>query len=320
MFLRRSLVSAVLLWTAATGAAERRDGSCTLPEIKRDLPDPDVLATREGYLVFASNSPAANVQVIRSADLANWEFLPDALPQLPSWASPGFTWAPDVIERPDGSHAMYFSARHRDSDAQCIGVATSSSPEGPFSPVHTEPLVCPVNEGGAIDPATFNEGGRRYLLWKTDGNCCGLDTWITIQPLSPDGLKLEGTATRLIRQDQSWEGDVIEAPTLWHREGRYHLFYSANWYDEHYAIGYATAATLLGPYEKWPEPLVRTSEEPRVVGPGGQDILDVGGETLLIYHSWSEQNDYRGLNLDRLDWEKGHPRVEIGCQPARGPQ
>lgn len=40
------------------------------PEVKRDLPDPDVLAT---------NSSAANIQVIRSGNRC-WEFLGDALP------------------------------------------------------------------------------------------------------------------------------------------------------------------------------------------------------------------------------------------------
>ena len=196
-----------------------------------------------------------------------------------------------------------------------VGVATSSSPEGPFSPEEREPLVCPIAEGGAIDPATFiDRDRRRFLLWKTDGNCCGLDTWITIQRLSPDGLSLQGTPTRLIRQDQSWEGDVIEAPTLFYREGLYYLFYSAHWYDEHYAIGYATAANLLGPYEKRQKPLLGTMEEPRVVGPGGQDLVDLGGgATALIYHSWSEHNDYRGINVDKLSWDTGHPLVEIRC-------
>jgi beta-xylosidase len=210
---------------------------------------------------------------------------------------------------------MYFSARHRESDAQCIGAATSNAPEGPFSPIEGEPLVCPISEGGAIDPATFTEdGGQRYLLWKTDGNCCGLDTWITIQKLSLDGLRLEGTPTKLIRQDQSWEGDVIEAPTLWRRDGRYYLFYSANWYDEHYAIGYATSPNLLGPYQKLPDPLLRTTEEQDVVGPGGQDLVDLGGgTTLLIYHSWSEQSTYRGMNLDPLSWDGGTPSVHLTC-------
>lgn len=177
-------------------------------------------------------------------------------------------------------------------------------------------MVCPVELGGAIDPATFMEGdGERYLLWKTDGNCCGLDTWITIQKLSPDSLKLEGTPTRLIRQDQSWEGDVIEAPTLWQRAGRYYLFYSANWYDEHYAIGYATADALLGPYKKSPDPLLQTRKELRLIGPGGQDVVNVGdGRAMLFYHSWSEQSDYRGLNVDRLNWEQGTPAVQIQCR------
>jgi hypothetical protein len=296
MFHKLSLCCAVLLSTATPCAAESGGSPCGFPEVNWDFPDPDALMTDHGYIVFASNSPAANVQVIRSRDLINWESLPDALPRLPSWAIPGHTWAPDVVQRVDGSYAMYFSARHRESDAQCVGVATSSSPAGPFSPVDSDSLVCPVEQGGAIDPATFTEAdGERYLLWKTDGNCCGLDTWITIQRLSPDGLKLEGTPTRLIRQDQSWEGDVIEAPTLWQRRA---------------ATTCSTQPIGMTSTTRWDTRLqircwaltrnrrihcFRRGGSYSLLAPGGQDVIDVGGgATMLFYHSWSEQNDYRG--------------------------
>ena len=66
-------------------------------------------------------------------------------------------------------------------------------PDRPVPPVGDEPLICPEDEGGAIDAASYVEpDGTRYLLWKNDGNCCGKDTWLHLQPLSTDGLKLAG--------------------------------------------------------------------------------------------------------------------------------
>lgn len=67
-----------------------------------------------------------------------------------------------------------------------------ASPAGPFRPVGDEPLICPEDEGGAIDAASHVEDdGGRFLLWKNDGNCCGKDTWLQMHRLTPDGLRLE---------------------------------------------------------------------------------------------------------------------------------
>lgn len=137
-------------------------------------------------------------------------------------------------------------------------------------------LVCPEAEGGAIDASTFRDAdGTWYLLWKNDGNCCGLDTWLQIAPLSADGLSLAAAPTRLVKQDQPWEGDLVEAPTLVERDGTYTLLYSANDYGgPAYTIGYATAPDVLGPYTKAPEPLLTTAgTDEQYVGPGGQDVL-----------------------------------------------
>ena len=46
--------------------------------------------------------------------------------------------------------------------------------------------------------------GTAYLYWKNDGNAVGKDTWISVQRLSADGLRLEGEPKRLLRQDLLW--------------------------------------------------------------------------------------------------------------------
>jgi GH43 family beta-xylosidase len=192
-------------------------------------------------------------------------------------------------------------------------VATADAPEGPFEIVGKEMLVCPEDEGGAIDASTFlDEDGTRYLLWKNDGNCCGLDTWLTIAPLSEDGLSLAGEPTRLVKQDQPWEGNLVEAPTLVERDGTYVLMYSANDFgSEAYAIGYATADAPTGPFTKADEPLFTTdASDGRYVGPGGQDVVTTpDGSDRLVFHSWDEAFLQRGVNVLPLDWEDGRPVI-----------
>jgi len=270
--------------------------------IDADFPDPDVVSTDGSYLAFATNSFAANIQIASSPDLRSWTVeRRDVLPTLPAWASKGRTWAPDVSEF--GGHAvMYFAAEHTDSGRQCIGVATAASLEGTYTPASRDPIVCPLEAGGAIDPSTFvDTDGTRYLLWKTDGNCCGLDTWIEIAPLRPDGLALAEPATRLIHQTEPWEGNLVEAPTLVRHDGEYVLFYSANDYaSDAYAVGAATSASLRGPYVKQPDPVVSSSGARR--GPGGQDVVATGHSDILVFHSWDENRLYRGIMTAPLVW------------------
>jgi beta-xylosidase len=118
---------------------------------------------------------------------------------------------------------MYFVAHYiiGQGGTQCIGAATSDKPEGPYTSSAEKPLICQTDEGGSIDPSSFvDEDGKRYILWKNDGNSVGARTWIYIQPTSADGLSLTGSPTQLITADQSWEGVLVEAPTLWKHGGK----------------------------------------------------------------------------------------------------
>lgn len=295
---------------AETSAAPVRAADAN-PVIADDFPDPDVLEVDGVYYAYATNSGMANVQVARSEDLRTWERLDDALPVLPTWVIPGKTWAPEVTQLGPEQFVLYFTATSFDPALQCLGVATSSSPEGPFEMVGDEMLVCPPDEGGAIDAATFQaDDGTWHLLWKNDGNCCGFDTWLQIAPLTADGTALAGPVTKLIQQDQPWEGNLVEAPTLVERDGIFTLLYSANDYGgDQYVMGAATATDLLGPYTKHPDPILSTdSSDGAYIGPGGQDVV-VGpdGTDHLVFHSWYAEDTYRGMNVVPLEWDGGVP-------------
>ena len=125
-------------------------------------------------------------------------------------------------------------------------------PTGPFTAVGSKPLVCPADEGGAIDPASFVDAdGTRYLLWKNDGNCCGKDTWLSMQKTSPDGLRIAGPRVKLVKQDQAWEGNLVEAPDLVRHGSTYTLLYSANDYSaDNVRDRLRDRDKLTGPYRK----------------------------------------------------------------------
>jgi hypothetical protein len=74
------------------------------------------------------------------------------------WAKE-YMWAPDCAYK-DGTYFFYFPARDKAGDFR-IGVATSTSPAGPFKP---EPK--PIEGSFSIDPAVFiDEDGAAYMYF-----------------------------------------------------------------------------------------------------------------------------------------------------------
>ena len=157
----------------------------------------------------------------------------DAMPTLPAWVRPGTgLWAPDV-RRVGPLYVMWFSGHDRlqklpsGKDAECISVATSTSPTGPFLSSSPAPVLCDVAQYGDIDPRTFiAPDGQEWLYWKNDGNAGSFPTNIYAQRLASDGRTLIGQASLLLTNDLPWEGIVIEAPDMVHVDGRYLLFFS----------------------------------------------------------------------------------------------
>jgi beta-xylosidase len=187
--------------------------------------------------------------------------------------------------------------------------------EGPFEDTSTGPLVCPTELGGAIDPSPFvAEDGRAYLLWKSDGNCCGVPTRIFSQPISDDGLQLTEPPREVLTSTLPWEAGVVEAPSMVEHDGVHYLFYSGNaWDTAEYAIGYATCDTPVGPCTKpLDHPWLGSSAA--AGGPGGQELfIDPAGDLRMVFHAWLngvvgyEAGSFRGLHTVGVDFRDGAP-------------
>ena len=281
------------------------------PADGRDAPDPAVVRDGDRWALFSTQVGFANVPVAVSDDLHHWTAPVDALPELPTWAETGRTWAPGVLHRDDG-FALYFAARSRALGLQCIGVATASVIEGPYSSSAPEPLVCQPQLGGSIDPQPFlDRHGAAYLLWKADSNAIGQTSQLFAQRLRPDGLALIGEAAPLLRSDVDWEQPLIENPALLAADGAYILLYSGGWWESGgYATGYAVCDTPLGPCVK------RTTERPILAGAeneagtGGASILTgPAGDHWLAYHAWSpgaigyHSGGARSVRFASIAWE-----------------
>ncbi|HEY0113203.1 MAG TPA: glycoside hydrolase family 43 protein [Allosphingosinicella sp.] len=87
-------------------------------------------------------------------------------------------------------------------------------------------------------------------------------TPIHAQRLSLEEAELTGDPVAVLANDLDWEGHLIEGPWLTKQAGRYWLFYAGNDFSTpDYGIGVAVADSPLGPFQKQPEPLLRSSRD-----------------------------------------------------------
>jgi len=282
------------------------------PVVDVDCPDPGVVHDGAQYVMACTSGNAGNAFPLRtSPDLVHWESKGHVFPSgsKPAWAVSDF-WAPE-IHRVGSGFVAYYTARHQDG-ALSVGAATAPSALGPYTDIG-QPLIHNTAMG-LIDATQYQDPqGKRYLLWKEDGNAVGKPTPIHGQELSADGLSLVGSRVTLITNDKAWEGALVEGPWLVDHGGQYYLFYSANGYaSTAYAVGVARASSPLGPYTKASEPILRTGG--LWAGPGHGTVLTTPkGETWHVYHSWKAGQvgsaPGRLVLIDRVLWDGGWPTM-----------
>jgi beta-xylosidase len=274
-----------------------------ITSLTEDAPNPWILVEGGKYYLYSSrsNAPIApEVPVRVSTDLVNWSVPTDALPVGPPWVSPHLTWAPDV-RRIKGQYVMYFTAPVTDVpvDTKCIGVATSLTPEGPFTP-RDGAFICQFDRAGSIDPRVFEDtDGTLWMHWKSDENAnqeVDTHSWIWAQRLSENGLKLVGEPVPILTADQEWEGRIVEAPQMVLEDGRYWLFYSGNWYNQPvYSIGIAECAGPVGPCTKpINNPFITSNAQGE--GTGESSLFRDENGLWIVYAPWA------------VDYEEPTPR------------
>lgn len=285
-----------------------------VPIIDGDFADPYALSEKDAIYIYATNTVDANIPVVElpRGDTVTGKYLGDAMPELPSWTTKGFQWGPAVWARPDGRFVLYYATPSSPgSDRMCISRALGSSPAGPFKDDSSGPFICPLDQGGAIDPSVFVDDGVPHLVWKSDGNCCKLPTVIYSQQLSTDGLAVAGPPTKLIDATESWQAGIVEGPSMLRQGDRYFLFYSANnWDTVDYAIGVATCESVTGPCRATTRDAWMGSQRSSL-GPGGQEFFDAPtGGIWMVHHGWlpdqaGTPDGQRRLYLDRISLHGG---------------
>ena len=166
------------------------------PVLSGDYPDPSVIRVGKDYWATATSSEwGPQFPILHSTDLVNWEITGSVFAHRPGWSSANF-WAPEIAVY-KGRYYVYYVARKKGA-ALAVAVATADNPSGPYT--DHGPLVS--QPAGSIDPVPFNdENGRRYLIWKEDGNSRKIPTILWAQELDENGTKLIGQPREILRND-----------------------------------------------------------------------------------------------------------------------
>lgn len=330
---------------SSAGFAQQPDQQAHNPVWDHDFPDPTVIrtpvgdfyayGTQGGFIEQTPQGPKeqrALIQVARSKDGIHWQWVGDALPEKPQWASHNF-WAPHVsYDALRKRYILYYAAKSRAADTgMCIGVAISPRPEGPFRDLG-KPLLC-GKEFETIDPMAFDDPatGKHYLYWGSDFKP------IKVRELSEDRLSFAPGSKEQVALYPGKDGDydkLIEGPWVIYHAGKYFLFYSGNnccGVNAHYAVMVARADRPEGPFIRYSEAhgthsSVILQANKIWMAPGHNSaVSDASGQLWMYYHAISRhsydsayaQNPKFGfisrvMLRDRIRFKNGWPVVGNG--------
>ncbi|MBS1654348.1 MAG: glycoside hydrolase family 43 protein [Bacteroidetes bacterium] len=286
-------------------------------DIENDVPFDDLGShfAMEDYHVFSMNSPEDSSATDHGIALH--------VTDVP-WAEKQM-WAPDAAEK-EGTYFLFFPAKGYDGIFR-IGVASSNSPAGPFTP---QPEA--IKGSFSIDPAVFKDDDGTYYMYF--GGIWGgqLQRWRTgtfnnkgegplvhlpkdnepalcakVARLTNNLLEFDETPKDVVILDEIGnpllQGDnerrFFEASWMHKYKGKYYFSYSTG--DTHY-LCYAMSDNPYGPFTYAGKIL-----NPVVGWTSHHSIVQFGNEWYLFYHDSSLSKGVthlRSIKVARLTHDK----------------
>lgn len=223
------------------------------PHMSRDLPglwmthDPAVYhdPVSENYYIYCTGAICK-----RSRDLLHWESLGKVVTSPPeesiNWTKSHDIWAPDIVKVGD-EYRLYCSNSSWGVRQSTIFLATSDSPEGPFTPkacVLKTTDALPVN---AIDAniVTDADSGAQYLLYGSFWGGCHI---LLLDKAT--GLPAEDGIGTCVARRPAWTDCAIEGPyMIYHPDTKYYyLFVSYGSLKSDYNIRIGRSRSITGPF------------------------------------------------------------------------
>ncbi|MBE5785952.1 MAG: hypothetical protein E7324_00255 [Clostridiales bacterium] len=264
------------------------------------LGDPQIYVEGDTYYLIATGLVARGFSLIASDKVDAWKENSSNRKWVfkgNEWADMNY-WAPELHKYGD-QYVLMYSAQYGPEYNLRLGIAFADSPMGPFKDPLGKPLL--DTDYCAIDAHLFvDDDGTPYLFYVRDNydNVIGnhkVSQTYGVQ-LTPDLLSTVGEPVLLTTPSEDWElksGYYIwnEGVCVLKHEGKYYLFFSANYTSTHdYCVGAAVSDHPLGPYVKQENNPILAPEVDLangsviVSGPGHHSYFTVGDELFASYH------------------------------------
>jgi arabinan endo-1,5-alpha-L-arabinosidase len=275
-----------------------------------------------------------------STDLHAWKRCGAVFPAVPEWIqqmSPKTEelWAPDISYF-DGLYHLYYAFSLFGKNTSGIALATNVTLD-PASPDYKwvdRGLVLrslATDDFNAIDPnlvldakgdawlsfGSFWTGIKMRKLDRATGMLSTTDT--KIYSLA---ARRDGPLTQPRNPNLPPDTEAVEAPFVIAHDGFYYLFVSwdlccrGTSSTYHTMVGRSTSVT--GPYlDKTGKAMTDGGGSPLLsanslwLGPGGESLLHLPDEDLIVFHAYSAKDGHPALHISTIAWNNGWPEAAL---------
>jgi beta-xylosidase len=254
--------------------------------------DPTIKKFGDTWYIYATtdgnNDGRGPAEVWSSKDFVNWTMYEMNWPI----SQGGFYWAPDVTMGPGGKYHLLYNIPCQ------TYIGTGDTPFGPWkNSLGEDHVLIPdrvVPGVITLDSQIFtDDDGKNYVVFGTwgiyPGGGCGIGL------LNPDMKSVDKYA----KIPNTEATDFFEGPFLFKKDGIYYFTYSsASCHDATYKVQYAISRTSpLGPYEFGKNnPILQTSADSTVHGPGHHSVIRNGNDYYMVYHRHNNPHSERGMH------------------------
>ncbi|MGV3705150.1 MAG: family 43 glycosylhydrolase [Arcticibacter sp.] len=304
--MKKTLALLTLLSAASPSPASAQSNKNFIsnPIVSGYFADPTIVKDKDTFYIYATIDPwgADELAVLETKDFKTFNRKTLNWPTKQACTSPtsgdAKVWAPGVVKAPNGKYYMYVAVGSE------IWAGVSDAPLGPWKNMKADntPLVSQTDfpKVHNIDADCFiDDDGQAYLYWGSgynwkNGRCM-------VVKLNKDMVTFAETP-RDVTPPTFFEG----AHMIKRNKKYYLMFSSGKAVDASYRVGYAIGDTPYGPFKELGDnPILSTTADSTVIGPGHHTVLREGGQDYIVYHRLTPNKEkavLRQLCIDYLNY------------------
>ena len=281
--------------------------------------DPSIFKDGDWYYCYSTDvgygiAVRPGIQIRKSKDLVNWQFIGWVFGGIPAMGdafikangakSNDGLWAPYVL-KVGNEYRLYYSLASTGFRISCIGLATSSSPEGPW--VEKGLAVTSLTSGpgtNAIDPTVaVTPAGEQYMIYGSAWD--GLFE-LRLNPATGLASTNGDRGLRIVRRGKTgnaYNGNLEGPEVIYNADTKmYYLFVAYDWLSTKYNVRVFRSASPTGPFLDW--------------NGRSADLQEDHGPMILAPYSFAGHGGWAGVSHPSVFQDKGQFFIATQGRPG----